>query len=830
MLRIKTPGPSPRTRLRLAAPPKAFKINRRTLKQMKNKFVLTRRNQKGQVALFVALIFQVVFIFFALLINVGLLVHHKINLQQSTDIAAYYGAMKQAEILNAISHVNFQMRQAWKLLTWRYRIFGTFGLQSDSAINPPYSPPQFPMMLRPISGNNVEVLYNVSNANNIKCASVPVDLAEIPFFCVGHSGIQGWNPALTETYCKVSCSNILGLSTSIQRIPITGGSSIPYGGSVGASANIAIDRANTAIQNNCRGVGPKSVTLLATFLLNYFKEVQTKKKIIQILGSNLSQTGDQLLDLEGNKVFDGAKNTFNNNLTEANQQSNPKFEIYNSLDRSKNSPCGFAGNATDGEGSSVQFLKEIKFNFLQYFVQTCTPIRGQPDLLGNIEIKSIFDNSFTHLDNDLKNNLREGGMDDNQITEIERVLVASNYILGYEKNPWCQVYTAVKSESKPKIPFLPLSAVTLSAVSFAKPFGGLVGPRFEESWTAGAPNSNGNKTEEVLPIKNVTTDPNLNQITNIKKILLNYSRYVGDNIGLADKNFIAAYHSMVIHRSVSSNPQQDLSYNKESSSVNPLFTSPNTWPSFSSWNKMKEDISSSTYDYLALSIDGNKNSPLRDIELSVIAPNQFDLANYSIDADFYNNYYLKLKSSISGIQSAAASGIPFNASELRPDYGYNSSLENNGLAKNFSVRHQIQVASQIIKETNFLPSDQAPINFKTIFNFLPDRMASLLTGWTYADFNDYKKFPSDGPNDEYTMTFGKCADVWAQDPKSFASPADGDQFPPTPGNCVTGGRVGYSVKLVSPNMVRSGNPQPLGGPGAAPADILNPIDPSFLQF
>ncbi len=33
------------------------------------------QNQKGQVAIFVALIFQVIFVFFAILINVGLLVH-----------------------------------------------------------------------------------------------------------------------------------------------------------------------------------------------------------------------------------------------------------------------------------------------------------------------------------------------------------------------------------------------------------------------------------------------------------------------------------------------------------------------------------------------------------------------------------------------------------------------------------------------------------------------------------------------------------------------------------------------------------------------------------
>ncbi len=85
------------------------------------------KNRKGQIALFIALIFQILFMFFAMVINVGLLVHHKINLQNSADLAAYYGSMKQAESMNAIAHVNYQIRQSWKLLAWRYRMLRTAG-------------------------------------------------------------------------------------------------------------------------------------------------------------------------------------------------------------------------------------------------------------------------------------------------------------------------------------------------------------------------------------------------------------------------------------------------------------------------------------------------------------------------------------------------------------------------------------------------------------------------------------------------------------------------------------------------------------------------------
>ena len=63
-------------------------------------------------------------------INVGLFVHDKINLQNSVDLASYYAASKQAEVLNLMSHINFRMRQNWKLLAYRIRAIGSSGHSS----------------------------------------------------------------------------------------------------------------------------------------------------------------------------------------------------------------------------------------------------------------------------------------------------------------------------------------------------------------------------------------------------------------------------------------------------------------------------------------------------------------------------------------------------------------------------------------------------------------------------------------------------------------------------------------------------------------------------
>src|SRR3984957_12581680 len=97
------------------------------------------RNQRGQAAIFVALMFNVFFIFFAMAINVALVVHDKINLQNSLDFAAYYAASKQAEILNVIAHENYMIRQSWKLLAWRYRVLGTIGMIDDATPHPSHA-------------------------------------------------------------------------------------------------------------------------------------------------------------------------------------------------------------------------------------------------------------------------------------------------------------------------------------------------------------------------------------------------------------------------------------------------------------------------------------------------------------------------------------------------------------------------------------------------------------------------------------------------------------------------------------------------------------------
>ncbi|MBU6375542.1 MAG: hypothetical protein KGQ59_06065, partial [Bdellovibrionales bacterium] len=64
------------------------------------------------------------FLFFAFVVNTGMLVHAKINLQNAADVAAYAGASVQARQLDAIGALNYDLRRQYKRFLYRYINFG----------------------------------------------------------------------------------------------------------------------------------------------------------------------------------------------------------------------------------------------------------------------------------------------------------------------------------------------------------------------------------------------------------------------------------------------------------------------------------------------------------------------------------------------------------------------------------------------------------------------------------------------------------------------------------------------------------------------------------
>jgi len=812
--------------------------------KLKN-FKLTQRNQKGQVAIFVALIFQVIFIFFAVLINVGLLVHHKINLQQSTDMAAYYGAMKQAEMLNVISHINFQIRQAWKLMTWRYRIMGTF---------------MFTVISPPSAGGNLNTPINIGpqtlpllsyQPGNISCNNpLNINLNNAPVFCVAHAGFGDWGGPTTESPCKVNCDRLNMFSTAIGNITPTGGVSVGYGGTVGQAVNTAIAQANANGAEQCVAATKVVTIQFINLLTGYFREVNMRSAGINVLLKNLKSGKNDFIDLNGQTVFSGVEQTFKNNLTEANLSSIQKFDALNGLSND---------NASIGQCGSNEFvLNKIAFKIAQFFLSFCgsgpgtmredfymspydlDPASPAPSPLiaaRRANIKSILEGSTA------------GGA--TLYANLMGLLLGSNlkFTTGYEKNPYCQSYYAVRARTKPKIPFLPLSQVELTSVSVAKPFGGSIGPWYSNKWqpNAGTSDQTGQKVDYNLPNLSVPSG-SVDAIKDNLELIPNYSLFVGDTEGLSNREVIAIYHDFILNKNfnrnsplASTNHIADIkSRDTASPGVTELVKPSGSWPQMKDWGHIS-NIITATADYDPLAITNGQNSRLRDLEISAIAPNAFDLSYYSIDSDFYNNY-LKNKLHKPDVLSKLTSGVSPPADEssivFLPDFGASKSLSGVNPKETFSVRHQLAVVNDIFKQNNgsginqlkFVNLASNPDAIKKYFTYIPSVLSSLLTGWTFNNLTNeegYTSFPKDG-----AMAFGKCGDSVADETnvkyKSLTEVDGGNKYPPTPGNCVSGGRTGYSVKIVSIEAI-NGVQKDIGGEGTS-GQILNPLPLEFINF
>ena len=190
---------------------------------------------------------------------------------------------------------------------------------------------------------------------------------------------------------------------------------------------------------------------------------------------------------------------------------------------------------------------------------------------------------------------------------------------------------------------------------------------------------------------------------------------------------------------------------------------------------------------LAWNTPGNAPSKMRRLELAAILPDNFDMSYYSIQPDFYNSYYKRIRD---GFMTKI--GKNFNK-VVRPDIGYHKDYKvGNYNFEEFSIKNQYD----IFKEQDF--------DFKQVvqqnFTFTSMDWKHVLTGWVPKNFMDYSLDES---------RFGHC-DTEHEGALS-----------PTSGGCAVGGSAGYSVKMVSSDYLRSQELQ-LGGEGAGAGPLLNP--------
>ncbi|MEO7165378.1 MAG: Tad domain-containing protein, partial [Bdellovibrionia bacterium] len=105
---------------------------------------MRKLDNRGQISVMIGVMMATFIFFFAFVINTGMLVNAKINLQNAADLAAYTGASVQARQLTNISYLNYEMRRQWKKFLYRLYVLGNHGYQSF-----PYGGGSGPMNYQP---------------------------------------------------------------------------------------------------------------------------------------------------------------------------------------------------------------------------------------------------------------------------------------------------------------------------------------------------------------------------------------------------------------------------------------------------------------------------------------------------------------------------------------------------------------------------------------------------------------------------------------------------------------------------------------------------------
>ena len=538
------------------------------------------KKKKGQMSIFIALIFQIIFVLFAMTVNVSLVIYDKINLQNAVDLAAYYAAQKQAEILNVIAHQNYQIRQSWKLLSFRYRVLGTLGL----------------------TNHPIRLLQNGKALTNEEFV-VPPQICLINRYWSLYKGTS------VQNKCKSPSFHI----PAIPRTTVIA----PIGYIIGAvTFNRAARRKYTESCELGRAVNWYYMT---RFLSTYRLDQQNRRQVIQKMVDILKDPNFK--ELDGVNVGVGTRKTFLKNLSEKNKEGPLSLGLLNSL-----------SSLNTGEDwlPSIEIYPLVFYSYLMERSGS-----GCKTQIGHNQQENLLENQA------LLTSLRAIGLEIKPGT-IKALKMLSNpnikllseeafeFSLGVEKNPWLMAYVGVRARISSRPIFTPFQTgrIQLEAQGFAKPFGGRIGPWAYNMWSPNANESDGEEphiVEQVFSPRNhpgeeVKGKNKIKKRAKLQRFYPNFSRFPGDKLGLRSPKALSDWK---IGHTTPLNLAHYNFFNFDNRTTNDILASP--------VDQSKEDLNLK-----------QQPSQARALEIAAIRPNMFDVYYYSVFANFGQSYLQKL--------------------------------------------------------------------------------------------------------------------------------------------------------------------------------------------
>ena len=401
-----------------------------------------RDSEKGQASVMIGMMMLTFILFFAFVVNTGMLVNAKINLQNAADLAAYSGASQQARLLNEISYLNYEMRRAYKKFLFRYYVLGNMsqisfpsGGGSGGAVWSPdgnaansYQVPSVCMIF-----NSKDNYCQVSKLAKIAIPpSNPLDAINTTLVAqlkkldeIRRSNCQTigkTNTLLLFLWLYNADPTLQQLSASLQGVSSTGAGDAPK----------VID----VIRGLASGLGllPRELLLRQRIkTLTEYVNAAPLKGLTKDVVEGYRTGSDPMAKERSVNAFLSAYNTLSDNIF-----SDDTIQLDELMP---------AGNA----GARLLTLKDIKADFDTYAVDFSSA---------------------------------SGTLDGTTAADCNSMLVPvrpAPVPVGVYKDPTVLTYYAVRLRAKAKIMFSPFGDVDLKAYAAARPFGSRIGPVLDGS-------------------------------------------------------------------------------------------------------------------------------------------------------------------------------------------------------------------------------------------------------------------------------------------------------------------------------------------------------------
>lgn len=431
----------------------------------------SQKKEKGQLSVFLAICVLCIITLLAFIINVGLYVKARINLQNAVDSAAYAGAATQARMLTNIAYLNWELHNTYKEWMMKYYVLGNISMSHTRPGG--YRYPTDDRMIfrqRKLLGTAVASpegfdRYNVpsicihfgSDNNICEIAKVP----GIPRFeSVGIPGVSEKQEEFLNEISKAKsedCSKRSILNWGVAAL-------WAYG-----TGNSNALKDMPAVASNRMGAWPQALEL-GMRIRNL--EVMVNRPPVKngICYNDCDQNPNDLSTEYGDLPFNErpVKAFLSAYKNLGGESGKPEGIIKDTFKLYELAPTPFTAPANSL--SALLINQDKKYQ------------NGTPFLDKNyLDLQAIPLNLVTFFTSFVTADGKAAGVTaDGSCQASKTALPVPGYIFGFAKNPDVVTYYAVKGEAKYRGLLNPFSdnLITIKAYAAALPFGGRIGPRF----------------------------------------------------------------------------------------------------------------------------------------------------------------------------------------------------------------------------------------------------------------------------------------------------------------------------------------------------------------